>query len=609
MANRVTQLRVGAKTDPGLKRELNEDDFIVVEQFKDREALAVAEKKGDLCVVADGVGGHNAGEVASRMAVDIISQEYYEDDSPDVKASLCQAIQQANRRIYERAQSVRSETGMGSTVVAAVIRGDELYVAHVGDSRAYLLRGETIKQLTVDHTWIGEQMAQGLITSDEARTHPYRSYITRSLGAKPEVEVDCTAHQIQKGDIVLLCSDGLSGPVDDQVLKRISLSLDPPEACEELVRLANEAGGPDNITAIVIQADKVVPTLHEYRPPKPTPTSKPKDRQRERKKRKPLWAGCNRSTKIIVVVMVAILTVSGVLLAGVLWRENQRLHWQMNSTATALAATSATTSTETPAWTPTLTSTPTPIAAKDATPAGTRPVAMVFTTTPTATPSPTSTPTDTPTPTSVPTNIPTPTSAPTNTPTSTGTSTHTPTPTSTSTNTPAPTSTCKYGPYPVPGRVEAEDYTCGGDGIAYHDTTSGNFGRQHRSDDVDIEICREGGYNVSYTANDEWLAYTIEVTSADLYDIAVRVATSDRAGARFALEVDEGDVIVDVDVPNTGGPQNWTTVTVEEVLLTAGLHTLQLYVVDAWFNINYLEFITVGPTGPVLTPTLTPMPG
>lgn len=429
MTREVTQLRVGAKTDPGRKRELNEDDFIIVEMFKDKENLAVAEKKGNIYIVADGVGGHNAGEVASRMAVDIVSQRYYEDESPNVRASLVRAIQEANRQIFERAQSVRSETGMGSTIVAAAIRGHELHIAHAGDSRAYLVRQGRIKQLTKDHSWVSEQLAQRRITSEEARTHPYRSYITRSLGAKPEVEPECTAIAIRRGDTILLCSDGLSGQVDDETILQIVSSLDPTDACNELVHLANEAGGPDNITAIVIRVEQVISTLLQYGTDAPTQIPKerprregPKRRESKREKRK------LSAKSIIIGLVVAIVICLCTLLALYLFQREQLLQekeqelWQIGGTATEMASLlSASATTSAPPSSP-----QTPNVTEQTFPTETRMVALVFTDTPIPTPMPTETAIRSSFPTSTAT--PTPSPVPIVLPVDTATFTPSPTP-------------------------------------------------------------------------------------------------------------------------------------------------------------------------------------
>lgn len=430
MVKEVTRLRVGAKTDPGRRREQNEDDFIIVEMFKDKENLAAAEKKGNLYIVADGVGGQNAGEVASRMAVDIVSQRYYEDESPNVQLSLVGAIQEANRQIFERAQSVRSESGMGTTIVAAVIRGHELHVAHAGDSRAYLVREGRIEQLTNDHSWLGEQLAQNRIPPEEARTHPYRNYITRSLGAKPEVEPEYKGPlAIRQGDVILLCTDGLSGQVDDGTILRIVSAAEPADACDELLRLANEAGGPDNITVVVIRVEEVVPTSPQYGAEAPTRIpgersrqEKQKRQKRERKRRMPATKTFIRGLLMIGTICLCIL------LAVLLFQREQQLRekdqeiHQMGSTATALAALLSPVLTETPTSTPS--HTPTAFAIERTMPTSTRVVALVFTETPSPTPLP---PKETVTPQPFPTS--TPTSASVASPTDTATITPSPTPT------------------------------------------------------------------------------------------------------------------------------------------------------------------------------------
>ncbi|MBC8493081.1 MAG: Stp1/IreP family PP2C-type Ser/Thr phosphatase, partial [Chloroflexi bacterium] len=456
MVKEVTRLRVGAKTDPGRRRELNEDDFIIVEMFKDKENLAVAEKKGNLYIVADGVGGHNAGEVASRMAVDIVSQRYYEDESPNVRFSLLRAIQEANRQIFERAQSVRSETGMGSTIVAAVIRGHELHVAHAGDSRAYLVREGRIEPLTKDHSWLSEQLTQNRITPEEARTHPYRSYITRCLGIKPEVEPEYDRPlAIRQGDVIILCSDGLSGQVDDGTILRIVSAAEPADACDELVRLANEASGPDNITAVVIRVEEVVPTSPQYGAEAPTRIPGERSRQeklkrqkRERKRRMP-------ATKTIIRGLVIIGTIClCILLAVLLFQREQQLRekdqeiHQMGSTATALAALLPPVLTETPTSTPS--HTPRAFATERTTPTSTRAVALIFTEMPSPTslpPTATATPRPFPTSTATSASAASPTLLP---PTETVTPQPSSTRTATPTSVPSPTDTATITPSPTP---------------------------------------------------------------------------------------------------------------------------------------------------------------
>jgi len=425
MAKRVTELRVGAKRDVGLKRDHNEDDFVVVEQWKSRETWPIAQRKGNLYIVADGMGGHNAGEVASRMAVDAISEEYYRDETGDITASLQQAVETANQRIHDRAKEVETEAGMGSTVVAAVIRGDELHIAHVGDSRIYLVRAGKITQLTADHSWVGEQLAAKLITPEQARTHPYRNLVSRSLGIKPEVEVDIDRRRVREGDIVVLCSDGLSGPVTDEQILRTVTGFDPEEACEELVRQANEAGGPDNITAVVIRVEKVVPVTAGGAVPAREAVLGGRERERSEPPAKAA-AAPRREFLPLLTALAAVAALVGFLLAGLLWLQtrelrerNQALTAQMEQTGTALAAV--------------------PTAPSEPSPAVTAPQpAQVYTETPapTATFTPEPVPTETPVPPTLPPTLP-----PTDTPVPTTPPTATLTPTTSPSLTPSPTLT------------------------------------------------------------------------------------------------------------------------------------------------------------------------
>lgn len=326
MAREVTRLVTGAKKDPGRRRQLNEDDIAVVEHSSNPQGLVLAQRKGCLNVLADGVGGHSAGEVASQLAVDVVPKVYYQDPSPNIRESLERAIGEANRQIYDRAVEVRSETGMASTIVLTVIRGDELHVAHVGDSRAYLVRGNRIRQLTTDHSWVTEQEAQGLLTAEEARTHPFQNYITRSLGTGPDVVAEWQQERICTGDVVVLCSDGLSGPVGSEAIKETVLSWEPAQACEELVWLANEMGGPDNISVIISRVDKVVPV-----PSNGVAIStghvgcladtQPRSVGRRSHRIKPT----RRRTKVLRVLVEALLVISVILLLLTLRSQCQRL--------------------------------------------------------------------------------------------------------------------------------------------------------------------------------------------------------------------------------------------------------------------------------------------
>ena len=247
------RLDVAQLTDVGRKREHNEDNMAYVIP-KDLQVMAT---KGALFIVADGMGGHAAGEVASEIAVDTVSNAYYQSDGDDVALSLLQAIRRANAAIHQRAAENMLRSGMGTTCVAAVLRGNMAYIANVGDSRAYLVRNGQVKQISQDHSWVYEQVRAGLLTEDQARTHAQRNVITRSLGTQIEVEVDVFQEQMQEGDTLVLCSDGLSGLISDEELRRIVDQFVPQESVYHLVERANENGGPDNITAIVVRVQEV----------------------------------------------------------------------------------------------------------------------------------------------------------------------------------------------------------------------------------------------------------------------------------------------------------------------------------------------------------------
>jgi serine/threonine protein phosphatase PrpC len=256
-------------TDVGRKRGHNED---YVDAFSPPDP-AKRRQKGELFIVADGMGGHQAGEVASKSAVQTISHEYYADPEREIAGSLSRAIQRASALIYQQAQESPSRAGMGTTVVAAVVRGQELCLANVGDSRAYLMRNGAIKQVTRDHSFVEEQIRAGILTREEARTHPQRNVITRALGAGPDIEVDTYCGKLVPGDTLLLCTDGLSEYVQAEEIQTILSQHSPQETIPRLIAMANERGGNDNITALVIQAAPVTGTarLEDTAPVPPQP--------------------------------------------------------------------------------------------------------------------------------------------------------------------------------------------------------------------------------------------------------------------------------------------------------------------------------------------------
>jgi serine/threonine protein phosphatase PrpC len=243
-------LEAGLASDVGPRRKLNED----CADYRLPEDRALRQAKGAIFVIADGMGGHQAGDVASRQAVSLVIDGYYADETPQPGDSLVRAIKAANRSLYEEALSDPAKSGMGTTLVAAVVLGHRVYVANVGDSRAYVIDDERSLQITEDHSWVEEQVRAGLLTHEQAAVHPQRNLITRALGSKPSVNVDLFEGELHEGQSLLLCTDGLSNPLSDQQMAQIILTVPPAEAVQQLVEQAAELGGDDNATALVVQA-------------------------------------------------------------------------------------------------------------------------------------------------------------------------------------------------------------------------------------------------------------------------------------------------------------------------------------------------------------------
>lgn len=243
-------VRVAQKSDVGLVRTENQDFAILSSPEEPGTA-----NRGRLMIVADGMGGHRGGATASRMAATIIKQEYLSGEFADPPATLRRALQLANARIFEEAQTNPELRGMGTTCSALVIRGDEAWFAHVGDSRIYLVRNDEIHQITQDHSLVASMVREGLITSQEAEVHPRRNVLQRSMGVIPEVEIDVSpAMPVEVGDIFILCSDGLHGLVKELEMKEVvKMPLDKVTA--EFVRRAIERGAPDNVTVMVARVE------------------------------------------------------------------------------------------------------------------------------------------------------------------------------------------------------------------------------------------------------------------------------------------------------------------------------------------------------------------
>lgn len=248
---------IGLATDTGRRRSHNED---AAEYFEPDEPELLA-SRGRLYIVADGMGGGAAGEVASRYAASKILHSYYSPSSEGgPEDRLEAAIQQANADIYEHTLSTPTRRTMGTTVVAALVQGERLLVANVGDSRAYLVRGSTITQLTRDHSLVAALVENGAISPEEGKTHPQRNVILRSVGADQTVHVDISSHALAPGDSIVLCTDGLTRHVEDPEILETVESTRPGTAAHRLVGLANSRGGSDNITVFVLRVGPPTPT-------------------------------------------------------------------------------------------------------------------------------------------------------------------------------------------------------------------------------------------------------------------------------------------------------------------------------------------------------------
>jgi protein phosphatase len=249
-------LEAYGQTDVGRRRKLNEDSFLVAPE-------------PNLYAVCDGMGGHNAGEVASKMAIEtlqaFIERSHREKEITwpyglDVNLSydgnrLKTAIKLANKRVYRAADNKEEYTGMGTTAVAGLVSGDMLTVGSAGDSRCYLLRGGELKQLTRDDSWVSAALGEGILNSDEIERHPLRNVITKAVGAKETIDLDVVEQKLENADVVLICSDGLHAMLsDDQIREAMTpFPAKLEEAAANLIAAANEAGGKDNVSVVLLR--------------------------------------------------------------------------------------------------------------------------------------------------------------------------------------------------------------------------------------------------------------------------------------------------------------------------------------------------------------------
>ncbi len=227
--------RPGALTDIGLHRKTNEDTFVVAPP---------------LFAVCDGMGGAQAGEVASGLAAETLAAAVA-DGRP-----LLAAAEQANAAVFQLASVDSDHAGMGTTLTAVVLAADTGHFVHIGDSRAYLLRGGVLEQISEDHSLVGEMVRDGRLSAEEAASHPHRSILSRALGTEPLARIDEFEVDLQAGDVLLLCSDGLSGAVSAEAIRKALDRADPDDAAARLISEARKHGGPDNITAVVLRLDE-----------------------------------------------------------------------------------------------------------------------------------------------------------------------------------------------------------------------------------------------------------------------------------------------------------------------------------------------------------------
>ena len=260
-------LNLAAATDPGKKGKKNEDQFAVAAYTLGE----TDETPSVFAIVADGIGGHRAGEVASNIAVEMICDAVGASDASEPLGIMESAMLKASQTILAQGSISESQFGMGTTSVCAWVIGDELYATHVGNSRLYLFRGRRLIQLNVDHTWVREAVDAGALTTDQARSHPHANIIRRYLGSEVNPQVDMRLRtdrnssysienqgfRLRPGDRLLLCSDGLNDMVVDTQIARILESTDIHQAVLDLVDAANEAGGKDNITAVILEVPEM----------------------------------------------------------------------------------------------------------------------------------------------------------------------------------------------------------------------------------------------------------------------------------------------------------------------------------------------------------------
>jgi serine/threonine protein phosphatase PrpC len=295
------KIQLAYKTDPGKVRESNEDS-VATRKIDDHENINA------LLIVADGVGGNIAGEVASEFTsekfLDMIMKKE-KAESPGIEQLLKSVILEINDELINIASMSRDKSGMATTIVCGIIANDKLFFAWAGDSRAYLVRDGIATQLTEDHSFVNELIKSGVLTPEQAKTHPRRNVIIKSLGKDPDLEVDINNIELEDGDRILFCTDGLTGHVaDDELAYLVGYHSMPDKSCDSLVKLANDRGGKDNISVIVTGIGDAKPVV----PSKPAGLKKSQNP--------------TLSDTLLIVVMLIVAVIIAIFLNGVFLKHN-----------------------------------------------------------------------------------------------------------------------------------------------------------------------------------------------------------------------------------------------------------------------------------------------
>ena len=251
-----TSVLYSGKSEAGRVRAINQDSFFV----------GKVGRRGFLAIVADGMGGHKTGEVASQKAIEVIRRELSQARHQPPTA-MARAVQSANLEIFEYADGDTEHQGMGTTLTVIYIDDQVGLVGHIGDSRAYLLRDGEMRSLTHDHSWVADQVRQGLLTEEDAKRHHWRNVITNALGAHAEIKLDIMHFEVQAGDKIMLCSDGINTLMSHDTMTELVQNNTPEDAVNTLMEEANTRGSPDNITAVVLEVEEVETRVKNYRLP------------------------------------------------------------------------------------------------------------------------------------------------------------------------------------------------------------------------------------------------------------------------------------------------------------------------------------------------------